>query len=125
EIASLALQERMRREPYAQIQISRRRAAGSRFTLAGNPDARAVADARGDADIHCAGMPVVFEREPAGGAVIGILERQLDFVLDVAPRALACAPARAARGRLPLAKAAAAEEGREEVGEGILVPEHL
>src|SRR4029450_10813792 len=70
-------------------------------------------------------MPIVLQRQPPHGAVIGVLERQLDLVLDVAPLANAASAAcRATRGALAASEAAAEERG-EEVGERVLIPEHL
>src|ERR1041385_2927287 len=126
EIASLALEELMRGQPYAQIQVSRRRAAASRFTFARNPDARSVADAGRDAHINRPRVAVVFQRQTTSAAVIGILERQLDLVLDIAALARACAGATCpGAGGAFAAAESAAEEGGKEVGERILISQHL
>src|SRR6185369_11954942 len=65
----------------------------------------------------------VAEREPLGGAVIRLVERQIQFVLDIASRAGPAASARSARPRRRAAPAA--EERGEEVGERIGVAEKV
>ena len=59
----------------------------------------------GNADVDGARVAVVLERQPPRRAVIRVLERQLDLVLDVAPWPLARAD-RAARRRVPRRRAA-------------------
>src|SRR6185369_4107473 len=66
-------------------------------------------------------MAVVLQRQPPRRTVIGVVERQFDFVLDIAP--LATAGPAATRGGA--AAESAAEKRCEEVGEGVLIPEHL
>src|SRR5207302_9280672 len=68
-------------------------------------------------------MTVVLQREAPRRAVIRILESQLQFVFDVAAHSRRPS-ARAARAPSRIG-AAAAEERLKEVGERILVAEHL
>src|SRR5580765_7104336 len=84
EVATLALELRVGSETDAQIQIARLRAAGSAFTLARDPDARALVDAGRNADVHATSLAVVLNGEAPHGAVVRVLERQFDLVLDVA-----------------------------------------
>src|SRR5687767_6668348 len=60
----------------------------------------------------------MLHRQPPRGAVVGVFERQLDLMLDVASLTL---PRSSPRG----ARSFAAEEGGEEVGEGVRITEHL
>ena len=87
EIAPLPLEERMRREPHAQVQISRRRAAGALFAFTADRGRASHRRRRRNAHIDGARVAVMLQRQPPRRAVIGILERQLDLVLDVAPLA--------------------------------------
>src|SRR5262249_30717900 len=104
---------------------SRLPAAAADFALARDTHARAVADARRNADVHGARVAVVLDRQPPHRAVIRVLEAELDLLFDVAAvarSAAACAaraPARVVAGR------GAAEEGVEEVRERIGIAEHL
>src|SRR5439155_24295246 len=86
-------------------------------------DARSLADARRDADVNRPRMTVVLQREAPRRAVIRILEPQLQFVFDVAAHSRRPS-ARAARAPSRIG-AAAAEERLKEVGERVLVAEHL
>src|SRR5687767_14752282 len=74
-------------------------------------------------------MPVMFQRQPARDAVIGLIEREFDLVLHVASLALPDTSARSGAARAARSgaakPAAASEERREEVGEGVRVSEHL
>src|SRR5690242_3871336 len=67
----------------------------------------------------------MLERETPGRAVIRVLEGQLDFVFDVASWSRAAAATRAAACRGFAFAESAAEERGEEVGEGVLIAEHL
>ena len=87
EVARLALEDRVRRQPDAEKEIARRRAAGAGLAFAGDPDARSFSDAGGNPDIDRACVAVVLDGEPPRGAVVGVLEIQLDLLLDVAARA--------------------------------------
>src|SRR5262245_34585539 len=71
-------------------------------------------------------MAIVLDGKPAHRAGVGVLERQLELLLDVAALARptrACAAA--APSRFVAATHRAAEERVEEIGERILIPEHL
>src|SRR5688572_29502533 len=72
-------------------------------------------------------MPVLREGESLRRAVVGVLERQLDLVFDVAARTLAHAATATNSGGSAGTTAAhsAAEERREEIREGIGVAEQL
>src|SRR5215204_5316781 len=73
-------------------------------------------------------MAVLRQRQTLRGAVVRVLERQLDLVLDVAARTLANAASRAGSctgARTTASHAAAAEERGEEIGEGVRVAEQL
>ncbi len=94
------------------------------FALAGDPDARTVADAGRDADVHVARLAVVRDRKTARRAAEGIFERQLDLLFDVAPLARRPAASAASPRRPGARPLAAAEEGVEEIGERIGVSEH-
>src|SRR5206468_4214489 len=80
-----------------------------------------VGDARRNTDFDGARVAVLLDRQPPGRAVIRILERELDFLLHVAPGARAARPA----APPPRALAGAAKERLEEVGKRVLVAEHL
>src|SRR5262245_54798972 len=127
EIAALPLESRMRRLPDPQIQVAALAAVRALLALARHADARSFADARGDPDVDRARVAVVFDRKAQHLAVVGVLERQLDFLLEIAALAR---PARGARARpaapgVVLAAHRSAEEGLEEIGEGVRVAEHL
>src|SRR5262245_31093480 len=125
QVLAVALEDGVRPQVDAQVEIARGAAVGARFALAGGADARPVPDADRDPDVDAARVAPLLDRDPAGRAVERFLQRQLDVVLDVASLL------RARRPRLPpaparLARAAgAAEEGAEEVRERILVAEEV
>ena len=87
EVATLQLEHRMRREPHAQVQMPRLGAADALLAFTADPHARAVDHAGGNPHVDGPALPVVRQREPLRRAVIGVFERQLDLVLDVAARA--------------------------------------
>src|SRR5262245_64959338 len=66
----------------------------------------------------------MLDRQPPHRTVVRVLEAELDLVFDVASGARP-AGASAAGARFIAAETAAAEEGLEEVREGVLAPEHL
>ena len=84
----------VRRQLNPQVQIAGRAAAGAGFAFAGDAHPRAVADAGRNPHVHGPRVAVVLERQAPGDALIGVLERERDLVLEVA--ALAAAPAAAA-----------------------------
>src|SRR5262245_51726797 len=119
----------MRRDADAQVQVAGGTAAAPGFALAGDPDARPVADARRDPHVHRSHLSVQPHRQTAKGAVIRVFESELQLLLDIpsgatprrAPAALRAAAHLAAETRAT----AATEEGLEEVGERAPVAEHL
>src|SRR5207249_11737247 len=121
QVATLALELRMGRQADPQVEVARLGAAGSHFAFARHAHARAVGHARGNTDVHRPGVAILFDRQPPRRAVIRILERELDFLLHVAPGAGAARPA----GPPPSTLAGAAKEGLEEIGKRVLVAEHL
>jgi hypothetical protein len=78
--------------------------------VAGDPNARAIGHAGGDADVDHTRVTIVRQWEPADRSPRGILERQLDFVFDVAPSHIAWAAAGP-----PVRVAGVAEERAEEI----------
>ena len=130
EVAPLALEHRVRSEVHAQVEVAGCCAALAVFAFTRDADARPVADARGDAHVNRARVAVVIQREAPRRDMEGVLEGELDLVLDVATLAgsrapaIGARPARAGAG-LALSETAAAEERREEVGERMLISEHL
>src|SRR5258708_5913358 len=127
EIASFAFELWMPRQANPQVQIAGLRAADSVLAFAGHPHARSVADARRNADVHRPRVTVVLDRQATHGAVVGVFESQLDLLLDVASgaRCAAAAGAASAAAARRVSSEAAAEERVAEVGEGMLVAEHL
>src|SRR6188474_2532913 len=111
-------------EADSQVQIARGCAADAMFTFAAHAHARPVADPGRNADVHGARMAVLFQRQALRRALIRVLERELNFVLDVAPGTLpgAAAASTAAFGR---ARLGPAEERREEIGERVGVAEEI
>src|SRR5439155_8498254 len=93
QILAFAFEPGMRRDANPQVQIARLRAAAAVFTFAGDADPRAVADAGRNADVDRTGVAVVLDREAAHRSLIGILESQLELVLDVAAFARTAAAA--------------------------------
>src|SRR5687767_3786417 len=126
QVAPFAFEHRMRRQADPQVQIARRGAANTVLTLAGDANARSVANAGRNPHVYRADLAIVFERQPPRRAVERVVERQVELVLDVAagPLTGACTP-RPAAGTLEASAAAPAKEGREEVRERAGVPEHL
>src|SRR5206468_6599028 len=111
------------REANPQIQIAGLCAARPHLTFAGHTNARSVGDAGRNPDIHGARVAILLDRQPLRRAVIRIFETELDFLLHVASGARAARSAAApAAGAVA---ACAAKERLEEVGEGMLVSEHL
>src|SRR5215467_3522258 len=96
------------------------------FALTSDPDARSLADTRGDPHVQRSCAAVVRDRKASGGAVQGVFERQFDLLLDVSSLPRRTGP-RTASARAGLLGAAAhpAEERVEEIGERIGVAEHL
>src|SRR5438876_5605024 len=74
----------MRRDVNAQVQVARLGAAAAVLTLAGDADARPLADARRYPHVDGAGVAIVFDRQTPHRAVVRVLEPELDFLLDVA-----------------------------------------
>ncbi len=85
QIVAVALEHRMRPQPHAKIEIAGGAAARTAFTFARRADARPVLDAGRNADVDAARVSAFLDRDAPRGAVERFLERQLDFVLDVAP----------------------------------------
>src|SRR5262249_20608156 len=90
--------------------------------------ARALADASRDPHVDSARLTIMLDGKAARRTVVDVFERQLDLLLDIAPvtcllRARAAAAAAAASSRI--AGGRAAEERLEEVGERVVVAEHL
>src|SRR6185369_137110 len=113
------------RDSDAEIQVAGGPAAAARLAFAADADARAVADARRNPDVHRVRVPVEPHAEAAHRAVIRVFERQLQFLFDV-PSGARSRAAAAARAAVRLARdATAAEERLEEVGEGVAFTEHL
>src|SRR5438552_18161608 len=106
----------MGRQSDPQIQIARLRAGRAVFALARNTDARSIAHAGRDPDIHSSRVAVVGNREPTRGAVQRVLEIQFDLLFDV-PSLAWCAGASAAPARASLGAGAraAAEKGMEDI----------
>ena len=100
QVAALALEDRVRPDPDAQVQVPGGAAVRARFALAGGADARAVLHAGGDAHVHGARVAAVLDRHPPRRAVERLFQRQLDSVLDV-PALLRARGARRRAGRLP------------------------
>src|SRR6185295_6704382 len=82
--------------------------------------------AGGNPHIHCARLAIVLDREASLRAVIRVLEAEFQFLFDVAAGTAGARAARrpAAASRL-FGLPAAAEEGFEEIGEGMRFAEHL
>src|SRR3954470_7000300 len=115
QIVAVALETAVRQHLHAQVEIAGASAAGAGLALAGDAHPRAVADAGRDAHVDGPRMAVVLQRDPAQRAVVRLVERELDGVLEVGADA---GPAAAARAPLlAIGRATAAEERREEVGE--------
>src|SRR5262249_6915607 len=111
KILALHVEFRMRHQSDPKIEIARLRSRRSVLTLTGNAHTRSVADAGWNSDVDVARTPIVGDRESPGCAVQGVLEVQLDLLLDIAPLTR-CARARAASASsgLLIAADAAAEE---------------
>src|SRR5262245_5403085 len=117
---------RMRHQPHAQEQIARLGSTDTLFALTRDTHARSIRHAGRDPHVDVLHLPVVTEEEPSRRAVIRILERQFDFVLDIAAWALTpSARAGLAPCRTTEVATAAAEERGEEVGERIRVAEEI
>src|SRR5262249_93994 len=128
KVATLPLELPVRRRANPKVQIAGPCAAGPLFAFARDPDARPLADAGRDPDVDRARLTIVLDGDPARRPVIAVLERQLDLLLDVAAvmrlRRARRAAAAAARARLAR-RAGASEERLEEIGERVVVAEHL
>src|SRR5262245_4114172 len=127
EIAALALEPIVRRQTDAEIQVAGLSTVGALFTFAGHPYPRSLADSGRNPDVDRTSVAVVLDREPHHLAAVGVLERQLDLLLDIAPlaRTALAAPTRPAPSGVVLAAHRAAEERLEEIGERVRVSEHL
>ena len=124
QIGALALEDRVRLDADPEIQIAGRAAVRAGFPFAGGAHARSVPHADRDPHVDAARVSSLLDRDAARGAVVRLLERELDLVLDVAPLLRTGRPA--LPGPRSLARpTAAAEERLEEVRERILVPEQL
>src|SRR5262245_56624323 len=84
EVFPSQLEPGMWREVHAQVKVARLCPRCAVLTLAGDPDARALAHAGRDPDVHGPRAAVVRDREASGSAVQGVFEVQLDLLLDVA-----------------------------------------
>src|SRR5438034_8636394 len=95
------------------------------LAFAGDAHARAFTHARRNAHVDRARVSVELDRQTPCGSAIGIFERQIDRLLDVAalPRARGAACAAAAASRFVLFTAR--EKRAEEIGEGVFVPEQV
>src|SRR6185436_13138229 len=125
EVASLALELRVRRLHDAQIEVACLGATRSLFAFAGDAHSGAVVQAGRNPHVDGALVAIVLDREAACCAVVEILEAEVDLLLDVAAGAGARARTALAASRSARARTSAAEEGLEEVGERVLAPEHL
>src|SRR5262245_60029642 len=116
QVAPLALEDRMRRQSYAKEEVTAGGAADALFAFARHPDAGAIVHACRDANVDRLRLTVrLLHREPTRGAVIGIFERELDLVFDVA----AAAGARTGGGatRVRVGESAAKERSEEHTSE--------
>src|SRR6185436_12818047 len=115
QVSPFVLELSMWRQADAEVQITRGGAANAMLALSGYPHARAVAHAGGYPDVDGARLAILLERQAPRCAVIGVLERELDFVFDVATCTLPC-PASCAAGAGARIHPSPAEERGEEVG---------
>src|SRR6266699_1647002 len=115
----------MRRRADSQVQVARLPAARALLALAGDADARAFAHAGRNPHVDGARLAVVLNGEATRRALVDVLERELELLLEVASGACARRPRAAAARARPLLTHAPAEEGLEEIGERLLAPEHL
>src|SRR5262245_20416341 len=140
------MEQPVRLEPDVQAKVPGRSAADTRFTLSREPDYRTVAHTRRNRDVQrlppvnhsgaaaCrTGLAVFYagpaairarfgrmERDAAGGAVVGLFERQLDLRIDVLASHRICGTAPARAGT-----AAAPKQALEEVAESTLAAQYL
>src|SRR5215471_13560423 len=113
----------MWREADPNVQIAGFGAAGTTFAFSGDANARAFSDPGRNADIHRPRLAVVGDGQPAQRSVRGVLETELQFLLDVASLTGRPGPSAAAASFVSIASGA--EEGVEEVGERIGVAEQI
>src|SRR5437867_3215159 len=84
QVATFPFEPWMRGEANPQVQIAGLCAARAHFTFASHANARSVDHAGRNADINGARVAVVLDGQPPRRALVGVLETELDFLLDVA-----------------------------------------
>src|SRR5436190_20953783 len=67
-----------------QVQITRLGAARALFALARHTYARPFGDTRGNSHVDGARVAIVLQRQPPGRALVRVVQREIDAVLDVA-----------------------------------------
>ena len=103
-VGFLDLEEGMRFDVDDQVEVAVASAVVAGATLAGQADARALTHARRDAGLDTACVPLVGVLQHARCALHGLLERDLDLLLDILARHLH-SPAPATRAARPRAAA--------------------